>query len=55
MQEHIVVNPLLENVIIEVEEKVNCSVNKDGDVDKFEVKGIIYMTINDPKKNTPMA
>jgi hypothetical protein len=55
VQEQIVVNPLLENVVIEVEEKVNCSVNKDGDVDKFEVKGIIYMTINDPKKNTPQA
>ena len=48
-------NPLLENVIIEVEEKVNCSVNKDGDVDKVEIKGIIFMTINDPKKNSPLA
>jgi hypothetical protein len=48
-----VVNPLLENVVVEVEEKVNCSVNKDGDVEKFEVKGIIYMTLNDPKKNNP--
>jgi hypothetical protein len=55
VQEQIVVNPLLENVAIEIEEKINCSVNKDGDVDKFEVKGIIYLTINDPKKNTPMA
>jgi hypothetical protein len=49
------VNPLLENVVVEVEEKVNCSVNKDGDVDKFEVKGIIYLTLNDPKKNNPIA
>ena len=47
------VNPLLENVVVEIEEKVNCSVNKDGDVEKFEVKGIIYMTLNDPKKNNP--
>ncbi len=28
-------NPLLENVIVEIEERVNCSVNKDGEVDKF--------------------
>lgn len=40
-------------MIVEVEEKVNCSVNKEGDIDKFEVKGIIYMTLNDPKKNNP--
>lgn len=42
-------------MIVEVEEKVNCSVNKDGDIDKFEVKGIIYMTLNDPKKNNPLV
>lgn len=45
----------MENVVLEVEEKVNCSVNKDGDVEKFEVKGIIYLTVNDPKKNNPHA
>lgn len=50
-----IVNPLLENVIIEFEEKVSCQVNKDGDIDRFEVKGIIFMTINDPKKNCPLA
>ena len=44
-------NPLLENVIIEIEEKIICSLNKDGELDKFEVKGIIYLTLNDPKKN----
>lgn len=54
-QEQVIVNPLLENVVIEVEEKVNCSVNKDGDVERFEVKGIIYLTLNDPKKNNPLA
>jgi hypothetical protein len=48
-------NPLLENVVIEVEEKINCTVNKDGDVEKFEVKGIIFMTMNDPKKNNPLV
>jgi hypothetical protein len=51
----IVVNPLLENVLIEVEEKVNCSLNRDGEMGKFEVKGIIYITVNDPKKNNPAA
>ncbi len=53
--EAIAVNPLLENVIIEVEEKVICNVNRDGEVSKFEVKGIIYITVNDPKKNNPAA
>ncbi len=48
-------NPLLENVIIEIEEKIICSLNKDGELDKFEVKGIIYLTLNDPKKNNPVA
>ena len=51
----IVVNPLLENVVLEVEEKVSCSLNRDGEVGKFEVKGIIYITVNDPKKNNPAA
>ena len=46
---------MLENVVIEVEEKINCSLNKDGELDKFEVKGIIYLTLNDPKKNNPVA
>ncbi len=49
------VNPLLENVVMEVEEKINCSVNKDGELDKFEVKGIIYVTMNDPKRANPLA
>eukprot|EP00347_Sterkiella_histriomuscorum_P011230 403373247 len=48
-------NPLAENVVIEVEEKVNCTLNKDGELDKFEVKGIIFLTLNDPKKNNPIA
>lgn len=49
------VNPLSENVFVEVEEKVNCSVNKDGELEKFEVKGIIYVTMNDPKRANPIA
>lgn len=50
-----VVNPLLENVMVEVEEKVSCALNRDGELSKFEVKGIIYLTMNDPKKNNPAA
>ena len=49
----VVSNPLAENVKIEVEEKVSCQVNMDGEVEKFEVKGVIFMGINDPKKNKP--
>ena len=41
--------------MIEVEEKVNCSLNKDGELDKFEVKGIIFITLNDPKKSNALA
>lgn len=48
-------NPLAENVVMEIEEKVSCQVNKDGEMDKFEVKGIIYLTLNDPKKNNPLV
>jgi len=55
VQETIVANPLLENVVIEIEEKVNCSINKDGELDRFEIKGIIFVTLNDPKKNNPLA
>ena len=54
-QEPIVANPLLENVVLEIEEKIFCSLNKDGELDKFEVKGIIFLTLNDPKKNNPIA
>ena len=48
-------NPLLENIVIEVEEKVTCSVNKDGEMDKLQIKGAIFLTINDAKKNNPMV
>lgn len=48
-------NPLAENVVIEIEEKVNCSLTKDGELERFEVKGIIYFNLNEPKKNNPVA
>ena len=54
-QESLPVNPLLENVAVEIEEKVSCTLNRDGELSKFEVKGIIYLTVNDPKKNNPAA
>jgi hypothetical protein len=42
-------NPLREHVQLEVEERVTCQVNKEGDISKFEVKGVIYLTLTDPK------
>lgn len=54
-EEPVAFNPLLENMMVEVEEKVNCLLNRDGELNKFEVKGIIYITVNDPKKNNPAA
>lgn len=50
-QKAVPANPLAENVQIEVEEKISCLVNMDGEVEKFEIKGAIFMTLNDPKKN----
>lgn len=41
--------------MVEIEERLSCTVNKDGEVDKFQLKGIIYLTINDPKKNNALA
>lgn len=52
-EEPIAYNPLSENVAVDVEEKINCTVTKDGDIEKFEIKGIIFLTVNDPKKNNP--
>lgn len=46
-------NPLAENVQVEVEEKVSCLVNMDGEPEKFSVQGAIFLTVNDPKKNKP--
>jgi len=45
------VNPLTENVRLEIDERVSCLVNKDGDISKFELKGIVYLTITDPKQS----
>jgi hypothetical protein len=42
----------LENVLLDVEENVSCEIIS-GSVSSFEVKGVVYMTINDPKKNNP--
>jgi hypothetical protein len=38
---------------MEVDERVTCSITKDGDIEKFELKGVLYMTLTDPKKATP--
>jgi hypothetical protein len=29
-------------------------VTKDGDIEKFELKGILYLTLTDSKKNLPV-
>jgi len=38
---------------MEVDERITCTVTKDGDIEKFELKGILYMTLTDAKKSTP--
>ena len=38
---------------MDIDEKVTCSITKDGDIEKFELKGIVYLTLTDPKKNQP--
>jgi hypothetical protein len=38
---------------MEVDERITCSITKDGDIEKFELKGVLYMTLTDPKKCTP--
>lgn len=43
-------NPLTENVLMEFDERITCSVTKDGDIEKFELKGVLYLTLTDPKK-----
>jgi hypothetical protein len=43
-------NPLTENILMEIDERVTCQVTKDGDIEKFELKGILYLTLTDPKK-----
>lgn len=35
---------------MEIDERVTCQVTKDGDIEKFELKGILYLTLTDPKK-----
>lgn len=41
---------MTENVIMEIDERITCQVTKDGDIEKFELKGVLYLTITDPKK-----
>ena len=48
------VNVLAENVVLEIAEKVNCLMSKDGEIEKFEIKGAIHMTLNDAKRNNAL-
>jgi coatomer subunit delta len=36
---------------MDIDEKVTCQVNKDGDIEKFELKGTVYLTLTDNKKS----
>ena len=44
------VNPLIEAINITVDEKMVGVISKDGDFGKFEVKGEIYLYVNDEAK-----
>ena len=41
---------LTETVLLEVVENVNCSLSKDGDLQKFELKGSLFVTVTDAHK-----
>lgn len=43
-------NPLTENVQIEIDEKISCQISKDGEIEKFLLQGVVYLTLTDPKK-----
>lgn len=44
-------NPLTENVLLEIDERVSCQVSKDGEIEKFLLQGIVYLTLTDPRKS----
>ena len=44
------VNPLVEAVSITVDEKIVATISKDGDLGKFEVRGEIFLYVNDESK-----
>lgn len=41
------INPLVETISISLDEKISASMSKDGDLLKFEVKGDVYLYVND--------
>ena len=43
-------NPLIEAVSITVDEKIVATISKDGDLGKFEVRGEIFLYLNDETK-----
>lgn len=49
-QQHPAINPLRAPIIIEVIEKINCSLTKEGGLQSFEVIGDVLLQINDPAK-----
>ena len=44
-------NPLTENVLLEIDERVSCQVSKDGEIDKLLMQGVVYLTLTDPRKS----
>ena len=38
---------------MEIDERVTCQLTKDGDIEKFELKGVLYLTLTDPRKSQP--
>ena len=42
------------NIDISVEEKLSFVVAKDGEIEKLELKGTLYLTVNNPKFATSL-
>ena len=46
----LVVNPLVEAISITIDEKMIGTISKDGDIGKFEVRGKVFLHVNDEQK-----
>jgi len=49
-EKQVKINPLIEAMDVTIEEKITASISKDGDLEKFELKGFVYLYINDEAK-----
>ena len=41
---------MTENVLIQVSEKIDCSISKFGDINKLDCIGVVNFTVTDPTK-----